>query len=57
MKNKVDWFKKEKNEFFKDKPKKKKTKQEFKPEKALKTVGGLALIGIGTAVALDVLTD
>lgn len=54
---KEDWFKKEKNEFFKNKPKKKNKKDEFNTEKALKTIGGLALIGIGTAVAIDLLTD
>jgi hypothetical protein len=60
MKNKqTDWFKEHKNEFFKEKKVKipKRNKENFKPEKVIKTIGSLALIGIGTAVAINLLTD
>ena len=54
---KIDWFK-EKNEFFKDKPKKiSKKNKEFTPERTIKLATSLALVGVGTAVALDLLTD
>lgn len=54
MKNK-NWFKGEKNDFFKQK--RSKEKDEFTSERALKLAGGLVLVGVGTAVAIDLLED
>jgi hypothetical protein len=75
--NKVEWFKKEKNDFFKGIPKKdgsgggmrlnkgrggcppekqeKFGKGEFSPERALKVVGGLAMLGVGIHLAKEII--
>jgi hypothetical protein len=53
---KIEWFKEQKNEFFKEKPKKiTKSKEDFTPERALKTVGGLALLGVGIHLATELI--
>lgn len=58
---KDNFFKKEKTSMFKDKSvpklKKIKSKEDFSPEKALKVVGGLAVLGAGVAVVTDILED
>jgi len=78
---KDEWFKQEKKEFFKGKPKKDssgkglrlnkgrggcpitkqekigkgKSKDEFTPEKVLKTAGGLAILGVGIHLATELI--
>lgn len=57
---KEGFFKSEKSSLFKDKPKlkpKKKCKDDFTPERAVKLAGGLALVGVGTAVAVNLIGD
>ena len=58
---KDDWFKKQKVEFFKkerkDLLKPKKSKEDFKPEKALKLAGGMILTGGAIVVGTKLLKE
>ena len=51
---KVDWFKQEKKNFLKEVPKKKISKDEFTPERALKLAGGVAFLGVGIHLAKEI---
>lgn len=48
-----DWFKSKPQKVF-SKPKKSKS-EDFNTEKALKTVGGLALLGVGVHLATELI--
>ncbi len=56
MANEIDWFKSKPKKLFKESKKKKvKFEEDFKPERALKTVGGLALLGVGVHLATELI--
>lgn len=51
-----DWFKSKPIKVFgKQNKKKTKLEDEFSPEKALKTVGGLAVLGVGVHLATELI--